>query len=326
MTLADPIMGNVILGRAGAFSVSQTGSLLYIPLYRGESSRLAWITRDGKQTLVDEIADTNRALALSPDGARAALITIGVDGLSELWLVDLKRQVRSRISTAGRPAAPVWSRDGRTLYYTAQLGQSNIYSRGDYGSGTEQTIYDGGGDAKRLTSVSSDSRTLLFESARGDRSGDIFMLTLDPTPRETPLLHSQFIERDAQLSPDGQWFAYTTTASGQGDQVYVAKFPTGALQTRVSTKGGAFPRWHPSGRELIFFSGDRLFTAAVTLKPDGADIGAISPLFPVQGPEGFARTFYDLAPDGRFLVSVPGGQSIASRLGLLTNWPSIAAR
>ena len=326
VTLADPIMGNVILGRAGAFSVSQTGSLLYIPLYRGEGSRLAWITRDGKQTVVDEIANSNRGLALSPDGTRAALITLGVDGLSELWLVDLKRQVRNRISTEARPSAPVWSRDGRTLYYTARQGRSNIYSRGDYGSGTEQTIYDGGDADKRLTSISSDSRTMLFESARGDRSGDVFVLTLDPTPRETPLLQSPFMERDAQLSPDGQWFAYTTTASGQGDQVYVARFPTGAHQTRVSTKGGTFPRWHPSGRELIFFSGDRLFTAALTLKPDGADIGAISPLFPVQGPEGFARTFYDVAPDGRFLVSMPSAQSTSSRLGLLTNWMSIAAR
>jgi Tol biopolymer transport system component len=327
VTLADPIMANVIIPRAGAFSVSQTGTVVYIPLLRNAASRLVWMTRDGQQTAVEETPSSNRNLSLSPDGLRAAVVPMGFDGMTDLWLVDLKRGVRSRITHDVRPTMALWSRDGRTLYYSARRGNGmlDLYSRGDYGAGPEQVVFQSDVD-KWLTSVSADGRTFIYETQGPGLSWDLFAVTLDPTPRVTALLASPFSERWGVLSPDGQWIAYAANSSGQRDEIYVARYPTGAHRTQVSAKGGTFPRWHPLGRELFFYSGNQIFAAAVTPKPDGMEVTGVTPLFTVVGPEGFARSFFDIAPDGRFLVAVPGTQTLSYRLGLLTNWPAVAGR
>ena len=325
VTLADGVMGNLVVVRASAFTVSQTGSLVYIPLIRSGSSRLVWVTRGGQQTTVQEDMMSNRSLALSPDGLRAAVIPIGLDGTADIWLIDLRRRVSSRITHDARPTTNVWSRDGRTLFYSSrkEIGPLNLYSRGDFGTAQEQPVFESDVD-KWLTSVSGDGRTFIYETQRP--SWDVFALTLDPSPKVTPVLESSFNERGAQLSPDGRWIAYTANDSGRGDDVYIARYPTGAHRTQVSPNGGTFPRWHPMGRELFFHDGNGIVSAAIKLGDEGAEIGAVTALFTVPAPEGFSRTFYDIAPDGRFLVSVPTGPAASSRLALLTNWPALTTR
>jgi Tol biopolymer transport system component len=221
----------------------------------------------------------------------------------------------------------LWSRDGRTLYYSSRRGNGvlDLYSRGDYGAGPEQVVFASDVD-NWLTSVSADGRTFIYETQGPGLSWDIFALTLDPTPRVTALFATSFSERWGMLSPDGQWIAYAANSSGKGDEIYVARYPTGAHRTQVSAKGGTFPRWHRQGRELFYYSANQIFAAAVTPRPDGMDVTGVTPLFTVVGPEGFARSFFDIAPDDRFLVSVPGTQTLSYRLALLTNWPAVAGR
>ena len=334
VVLVDAVLPNVIATRAGGFSVSQSGAVVYIPVNRGnEGSRLVWMTRDGALTEAESNTDrsgqvsNNRTLALSPEGRRAAIIPLSIEGSADVWLIDLDRRIRSRLTHDLRPATAVWSHDGRTLFFSARKGTSalNIYSRGDFGSGPDQLVFEDDFD-KWLTSVSADGRTFLMDVQRPGRSWDVFALALDPTPRVTPVFETPFSERAAQLSPDGQWVAYSANDTGRGDDVYIARYPGGAHRRQVSATGGGFPRWHPSGRELFFHAGGRLFSVAVTLRPDGVDIGAVTPLFSVLAPEGFSRSFYDVAADGRFLVSVPTAQSSTTRLALLTNWQALTAR
>jgi serine/threonine protein kinase len=332
--LADVVMHNVVLMKAGGFSVSQSGAVVYMPLSRGDDgARLMWITRDGAQADAEadaarrDHASSHRGLTISPDGRRAAIIPLSVDASVDVWLVDLERRVRSRLTHDLSPTTAVWARDGRTLYFSARKGTGalDIYSRGDFGSGPDHVVFTDDLD-KWVTSVSADGRTLLFEAQRPGKLWDVFALTLDPAPRVTPIFEMPFSERAAQLSPDGQWIAYTVNDSGRGDDVYIAKYPSGAHRRQVSADGGGFPRWHPSGRELFFHAEGRLMSAAVTPRPDGVDIGAVTPLFNVMAPEGFSRTFYDVTADGRFLVSVPTAQSSGTRLALLTNWPALTTR
>ena len=53
------------------------------------------------------------------------------------------------------------------------------------------------------------------------------------------------------LSPDGQWLAYVTNATGQ-EEVVVQPFPGPGARTQVSLSGGFEPRWAHSGRELFY--------------------------------------------------------------------------
>jgi hypothetical protein len=294
MTLGDPVLANVAIPRAGGFSVSQTGAVVYIPSNRASGSRLIWASRDGQQTLIDEQVLSNRALALSPTGTHAAMIPLSVDGGEPVWTLDLKRGVRTRITHDTLPAAVVWGADGRTLYYSGRKGSGaiDIYKRGDFGAGPEVLVYSDA-TSKLVTSVSRDGRTMLYEVPKGP-SWDEYALTLDPTPRTQLLLGDGRSNRGATFSPDGRWIAYSSATANQPSDAFIARYPDGALRTQISPKGGIFPRWHPNGRELIFHDRTRFMSVTVTL--------------------------------GRLFVSAPGAAAQGARLALVTNWPALAQR
>lgn len=54
------------------------------------------------------------------------------------------------------------------------------------------------------------------------------------------------------------------------------------------------------------------------------DVEALRSLFDSRAPEGLARYFYDIAPDGqRFLLSAPDEQPASTPLTLVVNWPAL---
>jgi hypothetical protein len=118
--------------------------------------------------------------------------------------------------------------------------------------------------------------------------------------------------------------AYVSNRSGDAD-IYVAPFPAGGPETRVSREGGTQPRWSPAGGELYFVHGDRLMAVTVTTSPSLA-VSKPQPLFAdpglaMAGEPGERR--YDVSPDGeRFVVVTPslepGGTPAAIRVA--ENW------
>jgi len=46
-------------------------------------------------------------------------------------------------------------------------------------------------------------------------------------------------------------------------------------------------------------------------------------LFDCRPPEGFRRMFYDVMPDGRFLMMTPMADALPTSLTLTVNWPQL---
>jgi WD40-like Beta Propeller Repeat len=69
------------------------------------------------------------------------------------------------------------------------------------------------------------------------------LLSLAQPDRLEPLLHSEFDERNAQVSPDGKWIAYESDESGQ-------QF---ARREQISIDGGFFPLWGPRGSDELYY-------------------------------------------------------------------------
>src|SRR5205807_2272753 len=66
-------------------------------------------------------------------------------------------------------------------------------------------------------------------------------------------LQTDFIETQAQFSPDGRWVSYVSNESGMFE-VYVRPFPNGPGKWRVSNSGGFEPRWRSDGKELFYLT------------------------------------------------------------------------
>ena len=242
-----------------------------------------------------------------------------------IWIWDLTRETLSRLtSDEGMDVKPVWTRDSQRIAFMSD--------RQD-GSGVYWTAADGTGRPERLasladrflvpTSWSGDGNTMLLSEVLNDNTGfDIGSLSMDGDRELKHLLHEEFFEAGAYLSPDGRWMAYTSGESGPRE-IYVRPFPDlEAGKWRVSTDGGTESAWSPDGRELFYRAGPAMMSVAVETEPifsagipetlfEGTYFAAVGPQWAV-------------GPDGRFLM-IKSGESISDstatpQINVVLNW------
>ena len=193
---------------------------------------------------------------------------------------------------------------------------------------------DGGPGAERLelstpelkfpTDWSPDDRVVLFNSLAAEGGVDIAALRLDGTRRPFDVVKTPANEQHAQFSPDGRWIAYQSDKTG-GFEIYVRPFPGPGADVRVSSNGGAQPRWNPRGQELFYVAADdRLMAVPMVERSGMPEPGPPTSLFVTtvgSTAPNTNRQQYSVSPDGRgflmnSLVDSPG----ASPVTVLLNW------
>ena len=318
--------GSGASGGAGAFTVSDTGLLVYQSgvLTR---SQLAWYDHEGKRgSALGDQADYGD-VTLSPDGRRAAVsVADRSTGTRDLWLFDLARGIRERFTfDPGDEFAPIWSRrDGhRIAYAAARQGNIHLYQKPSSGPGAEEVLLEDG-LGKFAADWSADGQFIVYIGGGGiiGRS-DLWILPLADR-KAYPFLQTKFVESQAQFAPNGRWLAYMSRSSGE-PEVYISAFPGHGETMQVSTRGGGWPRWRRDGKEIFYLAPDDTFTAvAVNATGSGLVLGASRPLFKVR-PRPFARLDaypYDVSADGqRFLVNTFVEEPTAAAITLVVNWP-----
>lgn len=90
---------------------------------------------------------------------------------------------------------------------------------------------------------------------------------------------------------------------------------------RVSPAGGYQPRWSPRGNELYYVESNRLM--AVPIRSGSAfEAGAPAMLFENRFWTA-GSFFYDVHPDGRFLVIATGPYYGTSPINVVLNWTAL---
>jgi len=182
---------------------------------------------------------------------------------------------------------------------------------------------DGSAPAERLTtsvynqnvsSWSPDEKWLAFQESRPDTGWDIWLLPLDEERVPRPFLQTEFDERRAQISPDGQFLAYQSNETGR-NEIYVRSFPDSSRRWQVSTTGGTSPRWNPTRSELFYLRGNEVLAVSLEGDPD-LEIGAARPVF------GRATFGYAVAPDGERIAVIEDSEAVEpiTELQLVLNW------
>jgi len=122
------------------------------------------------------------------------------------------------------------------------------------------------------------------------------------------------LERNGEVSPDGDWLAYETNDSGQFE-IAVRPFPdVNKGKWQVSTAGGTQPLWARSGRELFYLAPNGAVMSVPVHRGPTWTAGVPTKLFEGQYYRGSGNNLstlgrtYDVSPDGkRFLMIKPGG-------------------
>ena len=295
------------------YSLSESGTLVYMTGSAGGRSELVWVTRSGQATPASPghtfSLDTNWGLRLSPDETRVAFNSV-VDGNDDVRIKHLPDGPEERISfSEDVDYRPLWAPDGQSVTYFsgASAEDRNVWSRRADGTGEAVLLLD---DARSLNqgSWSPDGEWLVFRAAATEAMGlglrDILAFRPGVDSAAVPLVASpDFAEAAPALSPDGRWLAYSSNETGR-DEVFVRPFPnTDSSRVRVSTEGGIAPVWGKSGRELFFVDGG-LSMVAAQFDPASGRVSGLETLFPlpVGYPASVANGFYDVSSDGRFLM------------------------
>lgn len=324
-----PIVDSLMIHPSGAanFAVSRGGTLVYVPagatpVGRAELS-LAWVSRDGsREDVIPAPPGPYLTPRLSPDGTRAAVALEEQD--HDIWTWDFARRKLSRLTFgAGRDTYPAWTPVGNHLVFVSmRAGVPHLFRRPVDGSGSDEQLTSGPNVHYGVPSFTPDAKRLVYTEVVPGTGEDLMQLFLEGQPRTEPLLQTPFAERNASLSPDGQWVAYESNESGQ-EEIYVRPFPNvSGGHWQISTGGGKDPLWARSGREIFYRQGSAMMAAAVRTSP------AFEAHSPVQLFDGryvvFLGGSYDVTRDGqRFLMikeAPPREDAAGASLVVVVNW------
>ena len=120
------------------------------------------------------------------------------------------------------------------------------------------------------------------------------------------------------MSSDGRWLAYASYESGQSE-IYVTTFPKVGQRTRVSTNGGAVPRWIRGGKELLYVAPQGRDSAVMSVSIEAGPplkAGAPRTILTRRGLASFSAT----ADGERLLLSVESGDTPPPHIALTLNW------
>ena len=304
----------------GYFSASQNGVLAYSSGGGGANSQLTWIDRSGKPTGTLGEPGPVQWASISPDGKAVATDRLDrASGYYDIWLRDLTRGTASRFTFNSKTNEfPVWSPDGaRIAYHSTRSAPGAIYQKTTSGAAQDEVL-DQGAPNKRADDWSRDGRYIILETAAGGKTrGDIWVLPLFGDRKPFPYLQTEFNERSAKLSPNGQWLAYASDETKQYE-IYVQTFPSPGGKWQVSTNGGTSPVWSRDGKELFFIGADQKLMVIEVKGGAKFEASVPSPLFDTH--LSTINPGYDVSKDGRFLMPVAIEQATTPPMTVVINW------
>jgi Tol biopolymer transport system component len=296
------------------------------------ASQLTWVDRTGKSLAAVAEPANYISVTLSNDATHAAVATSlqTVVGAPDIWLVDLRRAVRTRFTfESSTETAPVWSPDdSRIVFRSNRTGAGDLYAKVFDGSAAEEPLLKSD-RIKTPTSWSPDGRFILFTQSAGPQtSDDIWLLPVDGDRQPVRWLQTDFNERQGRFSPDGRWIAYVSNESGR-DEIYVRPFvppasgsPAGG-KWQVTRDGGDRPGWRRDGKELFFRSPSGALMVVDVVAGSAFQSGEPQTL--VNFPLNLLQL--DASPDGqRFLIARPVQPANAAPITVELNWQSRLAR
>jgi Tol biopolymer transport system component len=198
---------------------------------------------------------------------------------------------------------PVWSPDGRALYFSSMRGGTMNLWRvpvdeqsgrvlGEFEPVTTPSGWSGdlsfSRDGTRLAYASLDYRSTLFKAPFDAEREAI-------TGPPAPIVKGTRAIRDHELSPDGKWVVFNEESVHE--DLFVAR-TDGTEYRRLTDDGSRHrgPVWSPDGARIAFYSDRSGSYELWTIRPDGSGLtqitaGSGQPSFPAWSPDGTRIAF-----------------------------------
>ncbi|MFL5620578.1 MAG: protein kinase domain-containing protein [Gemmatimonadaceae bacterium] len=300
-----------------------------IAFVRGDSL-LARLVRSGRDRLVTTEFDLH-SCAWSPDGDRLACVsgnhfyvTVGaIFGLGPMF-GNLAPSRIVLIPAAGGGAvsvtdsislhqSPVWSRDGRTLYYVSnRQGPRDVYALdvGRHARADREPVRVTTGIGAQSIDFSSDGARMVY--AAYSSSANIWAMPIPNRPSGSASSAVQLTSGNqtvegVRVSPDGRWVVYDSDLSGNSD-VYRVPVTGGEPERLTRAPMDEFRgALSPSGKELVYHTFQTGSRNLFLLPLDGGPIQQLTRSTAQRSmanwsPDGTALTFFDMVTADVFVM------------------------
>jgi DNA-binding winged helix-turn-helix (wHTH) protein len=232
-----------------------------------------------------------RAGAVAPDGSRVAGVKVE-DTRTDIWIAETGRSAATRLTHTGTNTAPIWSADGKTVYFAARTnGAYEIWRRDADGAAAAAPVHTAVRHAFPLA-TSPDGASLAFLQT-GDRTrADIWLLPL-AGGAVRPLVEGPLDEGAASFSPDSTMLAFESAETGRWE-IYVVRLGD-RRRVLVSTSGGRRPLWTRAG--LQYQSGRSVMRVSIAAEGEERRVKDSSAVDAVDG------DLIGVAGERRYLVT-----------------------
>jgi Tol biopolymer transport system component len=324
-----PVVEDVMMASSGAanYAVSREGTLVYVPGQAvAETPRsLVWVDRNGREESIKAPPRAYATARLSPDGTRAAVDIR--DQERDIWIWDFARNTLTPLTFGpSLDSQPVWTADGQSIIFASDRGGvTNLYRQAADGTGAVERLTTSE-NTELPTSVTPNGTAVVGYDNSPATLFDVVLFPLGGPAGIRRLVHTQALEQNGEISPDGRYLAYQSNESGRSE-IYVRPFPRiDAGRWRVSVEGGTRPAWARDGRELFFVdTSSTLMVVPTQTSETTFRSGTPTPVFDTQYAAPVITRTYDVSPDGkRFLMFKEGATSDATArptgIVVVLNW------
>jgi serine/threonine protein kinase len=296
------------------FDVSSTGTMIFQAGDVVEGNQMTWTDMKGQKIgTLGEPAQHDEPIRLSPDDSQVAVAVFDARvGTPDVWLYDVRRNLRTRFTTdTAADNNPIWSPDGTHIVFaSSRRGHVDLFIKSIGGSRPEELFYAGAGDNFPGAWSSDGKYVISTELVSG---GGWNVMSIPWGEGQARKLFTIATGFGISFSPNARWITYDSNDSGTRE-TYVIPFMGSGRKWQISTAGGFSPRW--VGHHIYYYNERSIMRTEITEQDSTISVGSDETLFNVSDVTDFDVTH----DEKKILLLQTLDEANKTPLSVVMNW------